>query len=86
MRELFILDESLHDSSGDWHEKALCTQTDPEAFFPELGVSARAAKKVCQICEVRVECLEAALENNERHGVWGGLSERERRKLERRAS
>ncbi|PWH05145.1 transcription factor WhiB [Brachybacterium endophyticum] len=68
-----------------WQERALCAQTDPEAFFPEKGGSTREAKKVCVSCEVRAECLEYALENDERFGIWGGLSERERRKLKRRA-
>src|SRR5215212_7263372 len=68
-----------------WQERALCAQTDPEAFFPEKGGSTREAKKVCSGCEVRAECLDYALENDERFGIWGGLSERERRKLKRRA-
>lgn len=67
-----------------WQERALCAQTDPEAFFPEKGGSTREAKKVCTGCEVRAECLEYALANDERFGIWGGLSERERRKLRRR--
>ena len=68
-----------------WQERSLCAQTDPEAFFPEKGGSTREAKKVCVGCEVRSECLESALENDERFGIWGGLSERERRKLKKRA-
>ena len=68
-----------------WQERALCAQTDPEAFFPEKGGSTREAKRVCATCEVREECLEYALANDERFGIWGGLSERERRKLKRRA-
>jgi len=68
-----------------WQDRALCAQTDPEAFFPEKGGSTRDAKKICVSCEVRAECLEYALENDERFGIWGGLSERERRKLKRRA-
>jgi WhiB family transcriptional regulator, redox-sensing transcriptional regulator len=67
-----------------WQERALCAQTDPEAFFPEKGGSTREAKKVCLGCDVRAECLEYALENDERFGIWGGLSERERRKLKKR--
>lgn len=67
-----------------WQERALCAQTDPEAFFPEKGGSTREAKKVCQRCDVRAECLEYALANDERFGIWGGLSERERRKLRKR--
>ncbi|NMR20888.1 WhiB family transcriptional regulator [Cellulomonas fimi] len=72
------------DPEMGWQERALCAQTDPEAFFPEKGGSTREAKKVCTGCEVRVECLEYALEHDERFGIWGGLSERERRKLKRR--
>ena len=69
-----------------WQERALCAQTDPEAFFPEKGGSTREAKRICVGCEVRVECLDYALANDERFGIWGGLSERERRRLKRRAS
>ena len=69
----------------DWQENALCAQTDPEAFFPEKGGSTREAKKICNSCEVRSECLEYALGHDERFGIWGGLSERERRRLKRRA-
>jgi WhiB family redox-sensing transcriptional regulator len=68
-----------------WQERALCAQTDPEAFFPEKGGSTREAKRVCTGCEVRAECLEYALGHDERFGIWGGLSERERRRLKRRA-
>lgn len=72
------------DDEKPWQERALCAQTDPEAFFPEKGGSTREAKKVCVSCEVRSECLEYALDNDERFGIWGGLSERERRKLKHR--
>jgi WhiB family transcriptional regulator, redox-sensing transcriptional regulator len=68
-----------------WQSDALCARTDPEAFFPEKGGSTRDAKKICTSCEVRSQCLEYALQNDERFGIWGGLSERERRKLRRRA-
>ena len=68
-----------------WQERALCAQTDPEAFFPEKGGSTREAKRICSGCEVRAECLEYALANDERFGIWGGLSERERRRLRRAA-
>ncbi len=69
----------------DWHERALCAQTDPEAFFPEKGGSTREAKRICTGCEVRSECLTYALAHDERFGIWGGLSERERRRLKRGA-
>ena len=76
--------EPTDDGLMGWQERALCAQTDPEAFFPEKGGSTREAKKVCTGCDVRSECLEYALANDERFGIWGGLSERERRKLKRR--
>ncbi len=73
------------EETAAWQGRALCAQTDPEAFFPEKGGSTREAKSVCKVCEVRQECLEYALAHDERYGIWGGLSERERRKLKRRA-
>ena len=72
-------------SVPEWQERALCAQTDPEAFFPEKGGSTREAKRICTRCEVRAECLEFALAHDERFGIWGGLSERERRKAKREA-
>ncbi|KNA92126.1 transcription factor WhiB [Gordonia jacobaea] len=76
--------EGLFDAIEDqWQDRALCAQTDPEAFFPEKGGSTREAKRICQGCEVKAECLEYALHNDERFGIWGGLSERERRRLKR---
>jgi len=70
----------------EWQERALCSQTDPEAFFPEKGGSTREAKRICGRCDVKAECLEYALGHDERFGIWGGLSERERRKLKRRVA
>lgn len=67
----------------EWQERGLCAQTDPEAFFVEKGGSTKPAKRVCLGCEVRAECLEYALAHDERFGVWGGYSERERRRLQR---
>ncbi|SNS15687.1 WhiB family transcriptional regulator, redox-sensing transcriptional regulator [Geodermatophilus pulveris] len=66
---------------ASWRLDALCAETDPEAFFPEKGGSTRDAKRVCNGCAVRAECLQFALANDERFGIWGGLSERERRRL-----
>ena len=76
-------DLALVGSQGSWADNATCAQADPEAFFPERGGSVREAKRVCANCGVRAECLQWALDNDERFGVWGGLSERERRKLRR---
>jgi WhiB family redox-sensing transcriptional regulator len=76
---------ALVEEPASWQEQALCAQTDPEAFFPEKGGSTREAKRICITCEVRAECLEYALLHDERFGIWGGLSERERRRLKRAA-
>jgi WhiB family redox-sensing transcriptional regulator len=80
-----LLGIGLEAEGQSWQERALCAETDPEAFFPEKGGSTREAKKICTGCEVKAECLEYALSNDERFGIWGGLSERERRRLRRRA-
>jgi WhiB family transcriptional regulator, redox-sensing transcriptional regulator len=77
--------EEFEDDPLAWQADALCSQTDPEAFFPEKGGSTRDAKRICGQCNVKAECLEYALKNDERFGIWGGLSERERRRLKRRA-
>ncbi|PRH79153.1 transcriptional regulator [Streptomyces solincola] len=74
------LDEDL-----SWQESALCAQTGPELFFPAPGSSTRDAKRLCNACEGRAACLAYALANDERFGVWGGLSEQERLRLRRRA-
>lgn len=65
----------------DWIEDGLCAQADPEAYYPDKGGSTQEAKAICRTCPVRNECLQWALDNDERFGVWGGLSERERRKI-----
>jgi WhiB family redox-sensing transcriptional regulator len=82
--ELSIVDGEIPEELS-WQERALCAQTDPEAFFPEKGGSTREAKRVCMACEVRAECLDYALAHGERFGIWGGLSERERRRIEKQA-
>lgn len=75
----------------DWRHKAACLDEDPELFFP-IGNTGPAlaqiaeAKKVCARCEVRTECLTWALEAYQDHGVWGGMSEDERRAIKRRQS
>ena len=69
-----------------WQERARCRDYDPEVFFPEKGGSSREAKRICSECPVRIECLNYALRRDERYGVWGGMSERERRRLKRMAS
>lgn len=77
---------SLADLIGDlggWRAEANCRGVDPELFYPERGASVREAKAVCQGCLVRVECLEYAITKGEKFGIWGGMSERERRRIRR---
>jgi WhiB family redox-sensing transcriptional regulator len=82
--------ESQRDTSGDWRNKAACVTVDPELFFP-VGSSGPSidqinkAKKVCARCSVRDQCLDYALETNQDSGIWGGLTEDERRAMKRRA-
>jgi len=69
---------------NSWKRKALCTNVDQDLFFPERGASTRLAKAVCRRCPVQEECLEYAVNNGEKFGIWGGLSERERRGIRKR--
>ena len=80
--------ERLLQALGDaeelsWQDQANCMGVDPDLFFPERGASTREAKEVCRGCVVRLDCLEYALDNAEKFGIWGGMSERERRRLRR---
>jgi WhiB family redox-sensing transcriptional regulator len=84
MNELFLL--GVDPVELRWQESALCAQTDPELFFPEQGGSTVKARRVCARCEVIEKCLEYALSHQERFGVWGGMSEEERRALEKRSA
>jgi len=81
--KLHLVKEPRYEGRLGWQDAALCAQTDPEAFYPEKGASTSDAKKVCLSCDVRAECLEDALGRNDRFGVLGGLSERERRTLKK---
>jgi len=76
-------DTSEHAPAGSWQDEANCLGVDPDLFFPERGASTREAKEVCKGCVVRAECLEYALANGEKFGIWGGMSERERRRIRR---
>lgn len=80
---LRIVGRGPADTAQRWQERANCLGVDPDLFFPERGASTREAKGVCRGCEVRVECLEYALDHGEKFGIWGGLSERERRRVRR---
>ena len=73
--------EALTVEDLGWHDYANCRGADADLFFPERGASTRKAKGICAECQVRVDCLEFAVTKSERFGIWGGLSERERRKI-----
>src|SRR3954467_3447804 len=76
--------EGLDPEDRGWQDYANCLGVDPDLFFPERGASTREAKEVCRGCVVREDCLEYALANGEKFGIWGGMSERERRRIRRR--
>ncbi len=76
-------DSEVLSQERGWQDQANCLGVDPDLFFPERGASTREAKEVCKGCVVRGDCLEYALGNGEKFGIWGGLSERERRRLRR---
>ena len=64
-----------------WRRQGNCLGVNPDLFFPERGEPTAPAKKVCAGCVVRSDCLEYALSTGEKFGIWGGLSERERRRI-----
>lgn len=63
---------------GEWWQRARCAQIGGDEWFPEKGGTTRHAKSVCRSCPVRTDCLDYAIANDERFGVWGGLSVEER--------
>ena len=75
------LASAIGEPRPQWWFSALCRGIDPDLWFPERGEVTTLAKAVCAECPVRQPCLEYALANSERHGIWGGKSERERRTI-----
>lgn len=71
------------EADAEWRRDANCLGVDPELFYPERGASTREAKEVCRGCAVRAECLDYAIAAGEKFGIWGGTSERERRRIRR---
>lgn len=69
--------------SSEWMELAECRGVDTELFYPQRGESSGPALMVCSACPVRAECLNHALATGEKHGIWGGRTERGRRKVRR---
>ena len=79
----FAEENSGQTEESSWWGYANCLGVDPDLFFPERGASTKEAKEVCRGCIVREDCLEYALSHGEKFGIWGGMSERERRRLRR---
>jgi WhiB family redox-sensing transcriptional regulator len=77
LREVLALDRLA------WQDQANCKGANADLFFPERGASTRTAKGICRECQVRPECLEFAITTGEKFGIWGGMSERERRRVRR---
>ncbi len=73
----------INDWIADWSSRAACRTSDPDALFVQ-GAAQNRAKLMCLSCPVRTECLADALDNRVEFGVWGGMTERERRALLRR--
>ncbi|PDQ35515.1 MAG: hypothetical protein B5766_05470 [Candidatus Lumbricidophila eiseniae] len=69
----------------DWRDYAACTDKPAEMFFPGKGQPTKPARQVCASCDVREQCLQWALENDEQFGIWGGTSQQERRRLQRKS-
>jgi WhiB family redox-sensing transcriptional regulator len=70
-----------NETATSWMVDARCQDVPPEVFFPSDGAGVEVARRYCAVCPVALECLEYALENHIEHGVWGGASERQRRRI-----
>lgn len=70
-------------TSQSWTEQAACVGEDPEIFFSEQGAPSHDAKRICDRCPVAAMCLQAALDQDEEFGIWGGLGPAERRRIKR---
>ncbi|MDP3983918.1 MAG: WhiB family transcriptional regulator [Acidimicrobiia bacterium] len=75
--------EALAKGELAWQDYANCRGADADLFFPERGASTRKAKAICNACDVKDQCLDYAIVNGEKFGIWGAMSERERRRVRR---
>lgn len=76
----------MDDDRYSWQEDGACRGVEPEIFFPISEDDAWRAKEICGVCDVKARCLVFALQNRERYGVWGGVTEKERIDLHRRGT
>lgn len=79
-----MLEPEIVDPETAWMSDGNCRAYPPATFFPSDGVGVDLARRICQTCPVQALCLEYALTNRIDHGVWGGCSERERRRIAKR--
>jgi len=80
--ELSTIDKFISESAASkWMSMGACAGTDPEVFFPHDGIGVEVAKQICAGCNITEPCLEYALAHRIEHGVWGGCSERQRRRI-----
>ena len=77
------MSEHFSDDSLVWSRFGRCDTADPELFFPQVGADNSLAKSICQACPVRRQCLDHALETKQKYGIWGGMTEAQRRRLRR---
>ena len=78
------LEVEMDINDNGWMQRGLCRDMPPSTFFPSDGVGVDLARQICATCPVKAECLEHALVHRIDHGVWGGCSERERRRILKR--
>jgi WhiB family redox-sensing transcriptional regulator len=81
-----IKTEPVAPAVDDWQQQGLCRGVDPEVFFPIAEDDAWRAKEICGMCSVQQQCLVNSLQNRERYGVWGGVTEKERQDMFRRGN
>ena len=73
----------IDDSDYEWQDGAACRGANADLFFPERGASTKTAKAICQTCNVQLACLDFAIEHRMKFGVWGGMSDKQRRQVAR---
>jgi WhiB family redox-sensing transcriptional regulator len=82
MPEMTVTTGATHpQTDDDWRDQAACLGLDPQVFYPTTDEEADDARRICDACAVKSECLEYALARREKDGIWGGATERDRRRI-----
>ena len=79
------MSERISNQRLAWADSGSCTNADPDLFFPQPGTDTSYARSICRGCPVRIQCLDYALQSGQKHGIWGGMTESQRRRLRRRS-